>query len=490
MNRILRILTVALIIGILIVPCFAVPVSATSPTLKESLTVGGDADSTEIWGANFEAMQFTSNATAHTVTSIYVMLKRTGSPGTVKVALRNAAAGVPSETNDLGYATLDGNDLGTGYSWREVQITTDVVLLASTQYAIVVSAEDGGVADYVEWQVDSGGGLANAVATISTDNGITWAAETPATADALFQIFGETVLNVVDAKVFQGYLEDDDLLFCIEYYNTYPPYYDSNLDPRSYFQIQLLGLDHATVLAASPLMAWGEAPGSIYLSAASATAITVGGAYRIQVIGTFSPYPVDYHDLTPADWGGGSDLTHLDSWLISTAKSIQNFYGYTGSNVLWQNVTNQGEVLTDAGGALFTIAIPGIATVRPNKFLITQTNPQFSAGTANNVYDTAGGDYRAMLGDEIADDLDSWGDLFNIDGNVMGGWLIGIAAALAALVGVIMGGMGGVGVFVVVSMPILFIGTYTHLLGVQWVLVICAVPAAFMLVRQLWWKPI
>jgi len=479
----LRILAVALILTLIVIPIGASNVYALTPTLQENLVTGGDAASaTHIYGANFVAQQFTSLADAHTVTSIGVGIYRSGSPGTVTVSLYNAAAGVP--TTLITSTTLNGNALAVAYSGViKVNLTVEYQsMLASTQYAIVVSAPNGDAGNYVLWWSDSGGGLANAVGSNSTDGGSSWTSDTPV--DYLFSVYGNTVLSIVSAGVSQSYLTSGDLLFYIELINIYPPY--ANVyDPAQYFQIQLIGLDTTTVLAATPMTAWGDRPESIYLSASSASSITVGAAYIIKVVGTWTATPPSItYTLQPSDWKG-SNLTYLDKWMINTAYSI-SLYENFANGTLTQYVTDQGEILTDAGGALFTNAIPGIAQIRPNKFAVAKSKPQFALGTNQGTYD-ASKLYSTQLGTEISDDLDTWGALFSISGSTFGGLLIGLLVAILLFAGMILGGRAAMPVFVIICLPILFIGNYTGLVSIQWTLGLGAI-AFILFVRQLWWK--
>jgi hypothetical protein len=482
MKKVLRIISVFILIMAITLPMIFVENVYADTAKFEYLNTGGDGDSDDIYGSNFVAMQFTSDATAHTVTAIRVMLKRTGNPGTVIVSLRNASGGVPSQTIDLIYGTLNGNNLSTSYSWREVTMNVEFALESNTQYAIVVSAEDGDVSNYINWQIDSGGGLANAESSHSNDNGVTWVSDTPE--DCLFEIWGNIVLNVVGANAFQGYLQTGDLLVTAEILNIYPPYVSSGI-PSEYFYVQLLALDYTTILASVPLTAWGYSPQGIYLNASSVTPLTIGGAYRIRVVDSLAGTVSAYYDLTSADWKG-TDLIWLDKWIIKTAYNIDDYYGYTGSDSIVSEVTDVGQVLTDNGGAIFTNGIPGISQVRPNKFIISKSKPEFDVGTDGNTYDSSK-DYQTLLGSEVSGDLDTAGDLFSISGKNFGGLLIGVIVCLVLFVGIMLGGRGGIPLMLVGGLPILFIGNYVGLIGIQWTLVL-AIAMVILFVWSMFWS--
>src|SRR3990167_5903400 len=96
------------------------PVEA-APAIHEFVNTNGDGDSNSIYGGEFSAIIFESEATAHSVSSIYLALKRVGSPGYVKVSLRNVAAGVPTG-GDLTSALLDGDTFSTSYKLYEFNV--------------------------------------------------------------------------------------------------------------------------------------------------------------------------------------------------------------------------------------------------------------------------------------------------------------------------------------------------------------------------------
>lgn len=74
---------------------------------------------------------------------------------------------------------------------------------------------------------------------------------------------GSTILTITSAGAFKNYIETGDLLITAEVINKYTSYYP-NLDPKQYFQIQLLNVAGTTILGATPLWSWGDVPTSIY----------------------------------------------------------------------------------------------------------------------------------------------------------------------------------------------------------------------------------
>jgi hypothetical protein len=233
-------------------------------------------------------------------------------------------------------------------------------------------------------------------------------------ADATFQ---GTSIIVKSANVFRGYLGPSDLLIAIEYINNQAPYAPDQ-NPKIYFVTQLLSVDGTTILASSPLPHWGDRPTSIYLSAASSTAITNGAAYIIRMIGTYSSPPSATYTLTPNDWKGTS-MTYLDNWAIDTAWSMNRYDARTGSDMYVSE-----DKLTKAIEKVFTDGVPYLKEKRPGIFLSSgATTNNLFGGTPNNTFDTSK-DWIGEVGSDIAGDMAVFGNLFGLSGRDFNGMLI------------------------------------------------------------------
>lgn len=280
---------------------------------------------------------------------------------------------------------------------------------------------------------------------------------------------GSDDLNIVSAKVFSDYLVTGDLLFTVEYVNTSLPYANRQ-DPAAYFAIQLVGTDNTTVIASTPMTSWGNRPGAIYVGTASATAITFGGAYYMRILGTYIGAPSATYLLTSADWRG-TNLAHLDSWVINTAWNITRYEAALyptepPSYVTWKTnilVFHAGEVLTDDGGAMFTAAIPYLMDVRPNIFLHAgEVRTKVETGTA--VYDS-GKDWATEVGPVISGDMTTIGGLVGLTGRDMNGVLVAVALGVIAVI-MIGAGAYGVGIILVLGM-LLAMSTQIRATGFQ-----------------------
>jgi len=400
-----------------------------NPTLCEYLNTGGDGDSSTIYSANWTAEQYTSDNMSHTITSIRVPLKRVGTtPGTVTLSITHANSDNVSTGADLSVAQLNGNAMTTSYVWYDFDID-DITQDGASKYSVVVKALSGNSTDYIMWQKDSGGALADAMGSHTSDSGITWVSDAPV--DYLFEIWGESVLEVEGANVFSGYIEDGDWLFVLTYKNSYTPYYPNN-DPETYFSIQLV--DDTTIKAQVGCPAWGYRPGSIYLSKSLADTLEWGNTdYKIRLYGDFATYPYTDYALTALDWKG-TELTFLDKWVISQANSVGDEEGLT----LTTDTADRGEVLNAAGHTMFSIGIPELNVVRPDLFEMVIRQPERTEVDWTHLLQGEA-DWEVRLGPQISAMLVDAGDVVGVGGRTAGGFMTFIAFFVLLMIGTVSG---------------------------------------------------
>lgn len=364
-----------------------------SPVLYEYLNTGYDGDSSTICSDNWSYMQFTVGNISHTATNVNLYLKRLGNPSTATLSIKHASGGAPTG-NDLVSTTFNGNSLSTGYSWYSFDID-ETILEADQQYAIVLRVLGGDATNYIQWGVDSGGSLANAVYGYSTNGGLTWTSGMPT--DALFEIWGNPAIDVKGAKVFTGYLETGDWLMVADTYNVYEPYYP-NGDPQTKFQLQFL--QGTTIYGSNNMKDWGRQPLAIYFNAAKAA--TLGWSdnttvLRIQSLDDAGVY--QEYGMLSSDWQAGS-LYFLDGYVLNLAQIYQDYY----NEAYLTAVAGKGKVLNDYGGMVFQRGIQLLATVRPNLFanaeeILSHTAKTFThAGETGFVWsDRTGSDVASFL---------------------------------------------------------------------------------------------
>lgn len=399
-----------------------------SATIYENLTSGCGVSDNATAGF-WDYQTFTDNTTgtydAHTVTSIWLYLKKVGTPlGDVTVSLRHTSAGVPTGTDLLDTSgaaatkTFPANSLSTSYSWYEFVFNPPIELEANTQYAIVLRVIDGDSTNYVVWcWVPAGGGFVGGNAGYSSNSGMVWVSSSPAV--RMFQIWGYPCLVIEDAKVFTDYEATGDWLIVIRYKNIYPPYYEAAANVKNYFVLQLADAPlGGTVKGQVACPAWDYQPGSIYLAASQVTSLTYGGTYYVRLYGTFTGNPVASYALKSSDWLG-SDLTQLDSWVISSAKLLADYY----NTVMTTYVADRGEVLNATGGVIFANGITALTTVRPNLFQIVSTPTPASSPNFPQAGEGAL-TWQSMMGPYVTASLTSMGNVFGVDGKAFGAWIL------------------------------------------------------------------
>ena len=349
---------------IMVAMAVAMPVAAAATW--ESYTTGDDG-AAQVYGMNWYGQTFTTTPTSHSAVSIRLVLYRVGTPSTVTISVRAVGDdGYPTGT-DLTSGTLDGDALtnSTSGSWYGITLT-ETSLEYDQVYAICIRAEAGDGSNYVAVRKDSTGSYTGGQAITSSSGGIAWSAG--AGQDIMFQVDGNELLDVMGAKVFNGYLEDDDMFIVLSYLNTYVPAYPNEICPIS-FWIQLRSTDGSTVLAQTVCQQWGYMPGCIYLNANQAASLTSGFPYRVYLASATGENATAYYALQSIDWQGDA-LGLLSNWVIATAHAMATYYDIT----LTTQVQNT-EVLNSEGGTLFFTGIPSLINTNPELFLDTAYTP-------------------------------------------------------------------------------------------------------------------
>lgn len=462
-----------LVLAILVVAFCATPALAIATEAWEAYTADDDA-AVEIYGNIWAAQTFTVGTEAHTVSQVRLKLYRELTPSTVTVSIRETTGGDPSGT-DLTSGTLDGDDFtdASGGVWYSFDLTP-YSLEASTMYAIVVRAVAGDATHSAWWRSDSSAGAeANGQEETSDNAGTTWTGD--ADDDFMFEIWGEALIAVNSAQVFTGYLEDDDLLFVLEYENTYVPYYPSS-SPTAFF-VQLVDDNDTTVISQTVCRAWGNKPGSFYLSADQATALESGEDYRLRLYGDFTGNPSASYTLQSSDWKG-SELSYLDDWVILTAHNLEDYY-----SIDFVIATSAGLKLNEEGGVIFASGIPALSSERPDLFQVAVHVPQYEGETWTDAFAGAT-TWQAQVGPTFTAFFNAGGNLINIDGQIFGAVLIFIAfigiAALATAGGHAQAGL-------VLAVPIVLAGAWLRLIDIIIVGVIAAV-LMLLFVWSFWWS--
>jgi hypothetical protein len=282
-------------------------------------------------------------------------------------------------------------------------------------------------------------------------------------------------LTVIDnAKVFMGYKETGDWLITVRYVNTYAPYYDT-YDVKQYFALQLIDSSNV-VKASAALPAWGNRVGSIYLSAASVTSLTYGGAYRIRMYGTFTGNPYVDYTLVADDWQG-NDLTKLDTWVYTCASVIGTYY----STALTTYMAERGEVLNATGSGIFNTCIGGLSQVRPAIFQIYSNPSEYTPATIGQTYRQELKAWQTNIGPDGTTMLNNLGKIIHVGGDII---------SVIAFLGMVMLLMtlaypaGTTPAACALSIPLLGAAIW---FGMDWIYIgLLALVAGFLFVKNFW----
>jgi hypothetical protein len=448
-----------------------------SPVAYELLNTGQDSNITAIYGNTWGYMQFTVGTISHTATKLNLYIKRVGLPSTVTVSLMHATGGLPTGL-DLVSTTFDGDAISTGYQMYSFSIT-ETSLQAGEQYAIVVRALGGDVANNILWGTDGGGGLASAISGTSINGGLSYVAA--GTADALFEVWGNPDIEVLSAKVYSGYKTAGDWLIVADVNNIYEPYYP-NTDPQLYFQLQLI--NGATIKASSTFKAWQRQPLAIYLNPATAGTLTWGSGYKVRIQSMLTPAVYQEYALVASDWNAGS-LLYLDGYLLNLAGVYETYYSTkTNTEVLYLvNTATGGKVLNIDGATMFVRGIPDLNVIRKNLFEANTAVNQIPAKTFTHAGESSIV-WSDQVGPKIAAVLTEGGSFVGIGGKDTLNYIFLIIAVVLAI---ILGAGGNFGGAMLAALPIIGIDIWLGGFSIEDAAAIALI-AVFFIIRAIIWN--
>lgn len=441
----------------------------------EYYTTGEDAN-VEAQLDTWLAQTFKVGNYSHTVDYARIKLIDLGdNTGTLTLSIQGINASYAPDGTDICSATMSAADVSATATWYIFDFT-DTGLEANTTYALVL--RNSGID--IGWQVDgSSASYAGGSEWTSTDAGVLWAADTDD--DYMFEIWGEDVLEVLDARVYTNFIESDDWLIVAEYKNFWDPYYPY-YNPQDYFKWELIV--NGSVVAQTPMRQWGYRPGSLYLSADAVTGFEWGNtSYVLRLnssVAVDGSYPNSTYTLT--DWYAG-DLDDLDAWCLLLAGSMGDYYG-----TYFTNYSASGTVLNLEGGVLFELGIPYLSSVRPNIFEYVVSSPEWTEQEFSWAYQESI-DWEEQFGEQISSTLTnfstSWlGGDEDSGGRVLGGVLCFLVYGILAMLGV---AKGHTTAGLVLAYPILIAGAWLGVIPLV-VLGVVGLAAALMLVKGMFWS--
>lgn len=162
----------------------------------------GDDNNVLVRNGQWFAQTFTPS-TSHTITSVKLLLERTGTPGTVTIGIRATDGSGKPTGSDLATGITDADTLpglGGGGEWREITLGDGASLSAGTKYAIVVRDPDSVINNRLYWRGDATSPTyTDGSMLFSLDSGSTWTANL--TFDLMFEEWSETTVFVPSAMI-------------------------------------------------------------------------------------------------------------------------------------------------------------------------------------------------------------------------------------------------------------------------------------------------
>lgn len=284
--------------------------------------------------------------------------------------------------------------------------------------------------------------------------------------------------NITSVQVFNNFrVNGDQLIVAYVQIAQYPD------PPQNVLNYVDLDVYYGSVLKArGKVPFWGHSPASIYLAPGST--LIWKGNYTVNLHGvpymwTTDPVPSLY-TLTSTDWIG-SDLTQLDYWVVTTAKSMDVETGTPGT--LTTYVTGYGTVLSSAGCEIFTTAIPNLVIVRPDLCSISIQELDPDSIPSDNLSTSGTLNSTVNFGSTIMTAFNNLGAYMGVSGGLLAGVFWFVLIILVAGIGTSASGSSVVGTMI--SLPILFIGNYLGVISLALLGVIGTLCVLYLL-RSLW----
>jgi len=452
--------------------------AAATVVTWESYTTGSD-NYTEVYAGNWVAQSINISDQSHSIFAVRLMLYRVGEPGTVTVGVTETDdTGLPLG-DDLVVGTFNGDYVtnNTAGAWYTILMNSEDGFANDVVYAVVISAESGDDDDYICVRLDdSAATYAGGSAITTTNGGLSWSADTDN--DLMFAISGRALISIEDAKCFQDCFEDGDLLFAMSYINEYDPFFPLD-DAASYFVLQLYDTD-GTLLEQDYCQQWGYKPGFFYFDETDVAdlGLTVNTLYTLGIEGMIDESPTANYTMVADDWKG-TNLDKLDTWIISLARSLEDYYG-----IDLLEASGSDEMLNDQGAVIFLTAYDDLLDLRPDLFLTGDAelhSPEVGTGAFDD--ETT---WEDTCGSVVFGAVNSTADMVGVDEpqNMAGILLMAGYLILAlALVGVGVDAM----VAALLAIPMILVGTELRVLPFAFITAISVV-AILLLVYRFWWS--
>ena len=158
----------------------------TEQKLLENTTGNSDV---RVYGTNWKSQTFTTSSTTRKLSKFSIYARSIGSQRDCVLALYDTSAGKPyNPITSISFNTF-GNQISSSYEDVVLDIS-NVEILPSTMYAIVVYCTSGDSGNCIEWREQTSDIFANGTEVGSADSGNTWTISS--SADFRFAVYGYT----------------------------------------------------------------------------------------------------------------------------------------------------------------------------------------------------------------------------------------------------------------------------------------------------------
>jgi len=140
-------------------------------TLYENNTTPDDGYSS-IYNTNVYAQTFTPQV-SHTIRSIKIKVKRTGSGQNLTFRIQNTTSGKPNGVDIATGIVSNSSWSNSSWEWQEISLGVGALLAADTMYAIVFATNIGST-NWFSWRKNTGNDYSRGTQCYSGDTGSTW----------------------------------------------------------------------------------------------------------------------------------------------------------------------------------------------------------------------------------------------------------------------------------------------------------------------------
>ena len=269
---------------------------------------------------------------------------------------------------------------------------------------------------------------------------------------------GSGNITIESVRLFQNLWETDDKLAVIEYRLMYDPIPDE--DSEDTYLVATANMSE--IFFSRPVDYYAHNFTSVYMEASDN--FTWGDAYSVKLMGNpsyFDPITeglnMKTQELSGGHWVSGDEDTsraYLGVWSVSIAETLEASWGIT--------LLTSGGRLNSVGALKFKEAIPGLDSIVPDIFAVSQSYPTSENLTTVSTYEDL---LKTRTGERLEGALDNLGTFLHVPGALIGG--VGLFVLFFILAGRIFTATGSVSTSIVCAIPFILAGNMVGVLSLS-----------------------